>query len=276
MFIVEKIKKNKLDDQDLDLETFLTLKEDKKIVAFGRIKSKDEIHQIASLWVDPKSRGKKLGYKIMKALIKKYKLLKIYAVCKEELSEYYEKFGFKQLKIIPKELKIYNEFCKREKIKPAYLVYNRKKIETDKSFSQIPDLIIIDGGKGQLSSALKAIKNAGVDKLGIATCALAKKQEEIFLPGKATSIILPRNSQALYLIQRIRDEAHRFAHDFNRSSHAKKLVKSQLDMIPGVGTVMKRKLLKTFGSIQNIKDAPLEELIKCCGEYLATKLKENL
>jgi excinuclease ABC subunit C len=105
---------------------------------------------------------------------------------------------------------------------------------------------------------------------------LAKKNEEIFLPGKNTSIVLPRNSQSLYLVQRIRDEAHRFAHEFNRSSHAKTIVKSQLDQIAGVGNIMKRKLLKTFGSLDGIRNAPMDDLIKCCGQYLAKKIKESL
>jgi excinuclease ABC subunit C len=274
-FIFKKMKDEKLFRGDLDYDTFLTIKKDKEIVGFGRIKMTEGLPEINSLWISPEERGKKLGYILMKALIEKNRLQKVYIICSNDLRGYYERFGFKELKTVPKVFIEEQKECKRCE-KPAYFVYHRKKKEQDASFESVPDLIVVDGGKGQLTALKRALKKTGTDKLDISICALAKKEEEIFVPGKSESIKLPRNSQAMYLIQRIRDEAHRFAHDFSKSSHAKKITKSQLDMIPGVGTVMKRKLLKTFGSIQAIKDAPMKELIECCGEYIANKLKENL
>lgn len=275
-FIYKKMKEQKLLMEKLDYETFLTIKKDKEIIGFGRIKITGGLPEINSLWISPKERGKKLGYKLMKALIEKNRLPKVYIVCSINLRDYYEKFGFKELKTIPEIFRKKQKKCATNCKNPAYFVYHRKKDEHDTSFKSKPDLIIIDGGKGQLTSALKAMKKTGTDKMNIAICSLAKKEEEIFLPERLSSIKLPRNSQALYLVQRIRDEAHRFAHDFSKSSHAKKITKSQLDQIPGVGTIMKRKLLKTFGSVQGIKKAPMKELIECCGEYIANKLKENL
>jgi excinuclease ABC subunit C len=275
-FIYKKMKDEKLFRGDLDYNTFLTLKKDKKIVAFGRIKMTEELPEINSLWVDKKERGKKLGYLLIKALIEKNRLPKVYLICSKDFKDYYEKFGFKELKTVPEVFKKEQKKCEAHCGNPAYFVYHRTKSEADKSFSTAPDLIIVDGGKGQLSSAQKAISKAGANIFDISLCAIAKREEEIFIPDQITSIKLPRNSQALYLVQRVRDEAHRFAHAFSKSSHAKSVTKSQLDQIPGVGTIMKRKLLKTFGSINGIKDAPMKELTECCGEYLAKKLKENL
>ncbi len=270
------LKKEKLDTKDLHYENFLLFKKEKKIIALGRVRFAGTLPIISSLWVDKDSRGKNLGYAMMRKLMEKLRLRKAYVSCLESFAPYYEKFGFKRLKAVPEELKKYWKECARCSQKPVLFVYNRIKLEQDASFSETPDLIIIDGGKGQLSAAVTALKKTGTDNLGINLCSLAKKEEEIFMPEKLGSLKLPRNSQALYLIQRIRDEAHRFAHDFSTSSHAKKITKSQLDLIPGVGVIMKRKLLKTFGSIQSIKEAPMNTLIECCGEYIAKKLKENL
>lgn len=271
-FILDIIEKESLSMDHFDWKEVLVLKKDNAIVGFGRLKSVGEYTLISSLWIGSEHRGKKLGYRIMQKLIERSDAKNIYLICREQFREYQEKFGFRELKKAPETITSLHDPSKKR----LYFMYQKTKKSTDASFASKPDLIIIDGGKGQLSAALDAGKAAGINTDEISFCSLAKQQEEIFLPGKSSGMLLPRNSQALYLVQRIRDEAHRFAHDFNRSSHVKKIVKSQLDQIPGVGAIMKRKLLKTFGSVHGIKDAPIEELIKCCGEYIANKLKENL
>jgi len=134
-----------------------------------------------------------------------------------------------------------------------------------------PDLIIIDGGKGQLSAVLPA-----VEKQKIAVCALAKRIEEIFLPGRKTSIILPADSPALYLIQQVRDEAHRFAIGYHRTLRSKKQVKSALDTIPGIGSVAKKKLLQRFGSAAGIKQASGKDILEVVNEKQMKSLRENL
>jgi excinuclease ABC subunit C len=126
------------------------------------------------------------------------------------------------------------------------------------AFSIIPDLVIVDGGKGQLSAAREAMQELGVDH--IATVGLAKEHEEIFVPGRSEPIVLPRDSPALYLVQRIRDEAHRFAVSYHRDLREKKGLKSLLDGIPGVGPRRRQALLKHFGSLEAIREASLEEL----------------
>lgn len=129
----------------------------------------------------------------------------------------------------------------------------------DASFSLLPDLIIIDGGKGQLGRAVSVLERFGLlEKLTVA--GLAKQQEEIFMPGRPQAILLPRQSQGLYLVQRIRDEAHRFAITAHRNRRDKQGLASQLDAIPGIGPARRKALLTHFGSLAKIKEATVEEL----------------
>ena len=129
--------------------------------------------------------------------------------------------------------------------------------ETDVSFASVPDLIVIDGGKGQLSSVLEAVGEASEK---ISFISLAKREEEVFTPHKSEPIVLPRDSYALKLLQRIRDEAHRFAITFHRGTRGKRMRRSSLEDVPGVGAVGAKKLLKAFGSIAAIKQATVPEL----------------
>jgi excinuclease ABC subunit C len=140
----------------------------------------------------------------------------------------------------------------------------------------MPDLVIIDGGKGQLHAAEQTFKEMGIE--GVNLISLAKQEEEVFVPGRADSIRLPRNSEALHLLQRIRDEAHRFGITFHRSLRAKRGLASQLDAIPGIGPKRRRALLAKFGSLDKIREASVEELLSVSGmtRSAAQKLKENL
>ncbi|MEK7447383.1 MAG: helix-hairpin-helix domain-containing protein [Patescibacteria group bacterium] len=145
----------------------------------------------------------------------------------------------------------------------------------DESFSQIPDLIIIDGGKGQLSAAMKALDQYGL-KLNVVS--LAKRREEIFRKGADgfTKTMLDEGSESLYLVQRIRDEAHRFAITYHRSKRGKEMAVSNLDVVDGIGPKTKKVLLKTFGSVENVRKASVKNLSKIVGEKLAKKIKESL
>lgn len=130
-------------------------------------------------------------------------------------------------------------------------------------FHRFPDLVIIDGGKGQLNAARDVMKLLGVGD--IPTFGLAKEEELLFAEGQSEPIVLPRNSQALYLVQRLRDEAHRFAVTYHRNLRTKRNLKSLLDEIEGVGPVRKKALLKEFKNIEGIKKAELHELEKVPG-----------
>ena len=128
----------------------------------------------------------------------------------------------------------------------------------DTKFLPLPDLVIIDGGKGQLSSARSIMHQLGFGH--IATFGLAKREEELFREGQQEPILLPEGSPALYLIQRLRNEAHRFALSFHREKRGKASIKSSLEEIPGVGKERRRQLLKHFGSVAKIKQASVEEI----------------
>ncbi len=129
----------------------------------------------------------------------------------------------------------------------------------DRSFASLPDLLIVDGGKGQLSRAVKILEEYELIAR-VPVAGLAKREEEIFVPGKARSILLPRKSEGLYLVQRVRDEAHRFAITAHRKRRSKLGLASQLDAIPGIGPARRKALLGHFGSIDAIRKASVDEL----------------
>ncbi|MCK9519200.1 MAG: excinuclease ABC subunit UvrC [Dehalococcoidia bacterium] len=141
---------------------------------------------------------------------------------------------------------------------------------------ELPDLVIIDGGKGQLSAAVQVMRELGVYQ--IPTVGLAKRFEEIFVPDEDEPIVLPRGSEGLYLVQRIRDEAHRFAITFHRQVRAKGAVQSALDTIPGIGPKRKKALLRKFGSVKAIREAEVEEIASTVGftRALAEKVKAQV
>ena len=154
--------------------------------------------------------------------------------------------------------------------------FNENNTDEKETWGILPDLVLIDGGKGQLHAARTAMNEAGAGALSIAS--LAKENEEIFIPGRSTAIVLPRNSPGLQLIQRVRDEAHRFAVTYFTKVHKKKTFSSSLDNIPGIGLKRKRALLKQFGTVKGIKEATVEELaaVKGMTPDLVEKLKANL
>lgn len=144
----------------------------------------------------------------------------------------------------------------------------------DPSFDSIPDLIVIDGGKGQLSSAVKVLSDIGLADLNI--IGLAKRLEEVFLPGAHEAQSIPKTSSSIKLLQRVRDEAHRFAITFHRSLRDKRTLKSELEDIKGIGKLTAQKLLKEFGSVEKIKESikeNYEDFEKRAGKKAAERLK---
>ncbi len=143
-------------------------------------------------------------------------------------------------------------------------------------FAYPPALIVVDGGKPQVSAAKRALTELGISD--IALCGLAKRLEEVWLPDNADPLIFPRNSEGLYLLQRIRDEAHRFAITFHRSRRSKVMLESLLDEIPGLGSARRAALLDRFGSVSAIRKAEIAELASTpgIGEKLALTIAESL
>jgi excinuclease ABC subunit C len=148
--------------------------------------------------------------------------------------------------------------------------------EYDESFGAMPDLLIVDGGKGQVSAAHDALRNLGMGHIPLA--GLAKRFEELYVKDMAEPIVLERTSQALYLVQRIRDEAHRFAITYHRDVRKKSSIRSALDEIPGVGPKRKKALLRKFGSVKAIREATVEEIAATPGftRAAAEKVLEGL
>ena len=151
--------------------------------------------------------------------------------------------------------------------------------KVDPSFALLPDLLMVDGGKGQLGRAVKVLEQFSL-LAKVPVVGLAKQQEELFRPGHDASLLLARHSQGLYLIQRIRDEAHRYAITSHRRLRSNKGLASRLDKIPGIGPARRRMLLKRFGTIERIISASMEELTDLPGitpeiaEGLQTLLEE--
>ena len=143
----------------------------------------------------------------------------------------------------------------------------------DDSFESLPDLVIVDGGKGQLSAAREVMQQLGVHQ--ITTFGLAKQKEEL-IPSGGPTVRLPLGSPALFLVQRVRDEAHRFAISFHRRTRAKERLASPLDAVPGLGPRRKRQLIKRFRSLAGVREASLAELATVVPEAVARGIKEQL
>jgi excinuclease ABC subunit C len=140
----------------------------------------------------------------------------------------------------------------------------------------IPDLVLIDGGRGQLNAALEVRRDLGLDSIPMVS--LAKENEEVFIPGNPQPVRIAKDSPSLHILQRARDEAHRFAISYHQKLRHKEVIASVLDDIPGIGPKRKKVLLRKFGSIEAIKEASVEELsqTKNMTQTLAKKVKEHL
>jgi excinuclease ABC subunit C len=191
----------------------------------------------------------------------------------------YRRFNIESVVGAPDDFASMEEMLTRRfrRWKSAQETANQPGSKPDAAFSFLPDLIIIDGGKGQLGRAVSVLEKFGLlDKAPVV--GLAKQQEEIFFPHKSESLRLPRHSQGLYLLQRIRDEAHRYGISAHRKKRQKLGMASQLDSIPGIGPTRRKALLKHFGSVDKIRQASLEELRAVDGmnEAAAENVKAHL
>jgi excinuclease ABC subunit C len=153
---------------------------------------------------------------------------------------------------------------------------NAPDASTSGSWAQLPDLIVLDGGKGQLNTALEVL--AGYDLDSIPAVGLAKAREEVFVPGQSQPILLPLDSPGLQLLQRLRDEAHRFAISYHQGLRRRQGLSSVLEEIPGIGAKRRRALLRRFGSLEGIREASLDDLSSVDGmnRNLAARVRESL
>lgn len=155
----------------------------------------------------------------------------------------------------------------------AYLAERERPVDERGKFAYPPSLLLVDGGAGQLSRAVKVVDELGLD---IPVAGLAKKMEEVYLPGEAEPLRIRRGEEALYLLQRIRDEAHRFANDYHRALRGRRMVDSELDDVPGIGPARKKALLRAFGSLKRIREAEPEQLKEVLPDDVADRLYDSL
>ena len=202
---------------------------------------------------------------IVKKIIEKIKAARLYYNCPNQQIAKFEEAGFQHIQKLPEEFKPTENH--------TYIYFDKTKYTDDKSFKKIPDLIIIDGGKGQLSSAQKAMKKY---ELNLPMISLAKKEEEIYLPNNPNPIQLEKSDPISLLIQHIRNEAHRFAVSYHQNLRLKATTSSILDTIPGIGPELKMKLLQAFGSPEGVKNATMHEISQVVGHKTALKIKEKL
>jgi excinuclease ABC subunit C len=203
-----------------------------------------------------------LSEELISAMVEKFHTKRLYLQIPNKHLALFEKTGFQQVKI---DLEEYPA-----KKSHTVVVFDKTRNFQDASFSKKPDLIVIDGGKGQLSFAVKALEDF---QLVIPIMSLAKKNEEFFLPDRDESVQLSENNPARLLIQHLRDEAHRFAIEYNRKLRKKDYTFSELEQVPGIGKLTVRKLLRHFGSLENIKNQSEETLAAVVGTKIALKIK---
>src|SRR5699024_2545981 len=143
-------------------------------------------------------------------------------------------------------------------------------------FAYPPNLVVVDGGLPQVNAAAAALSEVGIND--VAVIGLDKRLEEVWVPGHDYPVILPRSSEGLYLLQRVRDEAHRFANAFHRQRRSKSMISSRLDGIPGLGPARQKALLRAFGSVKRLEQASVEELAQVhgIGPALAALVHERL
>jgi excinuclease ABC subunit C len=151
----------------------------------------------------------------------------------------------------------------------AYLAEQKLPLEERGRFSYPPSLVVIDGGKGQLGRALLVLEDLDLD---IPAVGLAKKLEEVFVPGDPDPVIIPRGEESLYLLQRVRDEAHRFAITYHRKLRDRSMVDSVLDDVNGIGAGRKKALIKRFGSVKKMREAGIEDLAEIVPDKVASDL----
>ena len=159
---------------------------------------------------------------------------------------------------------------------PEETATSQRAVSKQKTWGLVPNLVLIDGGKGHLSAVQQVFLEMGITDIPLAS--VAKQREEIFLPHQPEPVLLPRTSQSLYLVQRVRDEAHRFAITYHRQRRSKASTRSELDSVPGIGPKRRRLLLRQFGSVARLREATLDDLASVQGmtRALAQRVKEGL
>lgn len=247
-------------EEDINYKEFIVARCENDIVAMARICDNGGSKELCAVWTHEDWRGKKLGQLVIRKLLRKVKKGKVYLMTKEHLQEYYASVGFQVIRSAPKALKEEAEKAvkKNPKLGPVlFMMFDLVQNKEDVSLSSKPDLLVIDGGKGQLNSIVEVLREYD---LSIPVIGLAKREEEVFVPGSSLPVEFEKDSQARFLLMRLRDEAHRFANRHREKRGKAKAVHSALDDVPGIGDKTKKALLKAFGSVMGIRNASDDDL----------------
>lgn len=242
---------------------FTVARKENAIIGCCRLfKNEGSILEIKSVWVHPKHRGQRLGQSVIRTVLAKLTKEKVYVTVDPQLKleDYYAEMGFRHVLTPPPLLaEKTRKFCEAHPGAELgnILLYSALDNKKDSSLAAMPDLLVVDGGKGQLSAAVAVLKPSS---LGIPVIGLAKREEEIFVPGKDAPLGLRKDSQAQFLLERLRNEAHRFANEHRKKRMGNHAFTSALDGVPGIGTKTRDALLLKFGSVGKIKEASDEEL----------------
>lgn len=264
--IIEGMRENPSCDIGKDaivLTEFLVARKGKDIVGFCRIfEYPGKFLCLRSLWTKEESMKTKLRSALARMTLKQLTKGKVYVHAPDESDfDFFAELGFQHIETPPEPLQKKLDDCANENpLAPRGMImmYQAAKKKPDDSFTDHPDLLLIDGGKGQLSAAKEAIDVLG---LTIPVAGLAKREEEIFLPGEPLPLIVPKDSPARFLLQRVRDEAHRFANSKREKRLDLTMTRSKLDEVPGIGDLTRSALLKRFGSADAALEALDEDLL---------------
>lgn len=245
------------------------------IIGFCRMIDYEGIRTIRSLWVHPDYREHRLGHVLVRTLLTRAKKGKVYLACRASLTDYYAELGFQPVQtpppVLEKKLSEWNQGVEPEQ-QMVIFVYIFAKQKEDPSLGSRPDLIVIDGGKGQLNAVCKVMKEMNID---LPIIGLAKREEEVFVPGRSDAIIFRQDSPAKFLLMRLRDEAHRFSNRHREKRAKASLTKSALIDIPGIGEKTMQELFKKFGSLAAAKAASDLELISILNQSQLAALRQH-
>ncbi len=253
--------------ETFDYTEFFVLRKEETVIGFARVHAAQKTSfALSHVWVHADHRVELLHF-LLRRITKSIKKGKLYSCVDHADENLYASLGFRHLLALPAFLKI------DEPDKEIAVMFDAFQNKIDPSFMTRPDLLLIDGGKGQLNAVVDVLKEYALD---IPVAGLAKRYEEVFLPGESHSIALAPNTPASFLLQRLRDEAHRFANSLREGKGMRAMTQSALDGIAGIGPKTRTELLKTFGSVEGIKAATDEALKSVLSEAQIQALRKAL
>jgi excinuclease ABC subunit C len=256
----------------INYKDFMVLRHEKEIVALARLHALGDITELADIWVTEPHRGTRIEHFLIRKLLRCLKKGKVYVTIDPARENEFGELGFRYVITPPEPLQKRIEAAPAD-ARPIAMVYDAAQNKVDPSFSARPNLIVIDGGKGQLNAALEVLR---ATKLDIPAIGLAKREEEIFVPGQKDPVLFPKDSPAKFLLMRLRDEAHRFANR-HREARGKQYAKSSLlDEVPGIGDVTRVKLLQKYGSLSALREASDVELREILTDAQLRSLRRHL